>query len=405
MKSKKEYSVKEKLGLAIKNVRKAKKISQTNMSKAIIYNQSVISRMEQGYQEIHLNIFISALKHLGEKYIIDENLNNDINTLINKIYYCYEYQLFEKIGKLNNKTKAYQKANQNIIKYYDLLILELTSEYVKKNYKKCNELIKELDEVFMICEKRCQLLFLIIKIHLLSIGKYGSELNINNYEDVKKLDFNDGLVLYLKGLLYLKTFNYSKSIKNLSNAQVIFKDKNNFYRLIRCDIYLNRILLYEENYLYVKEKIFKIFSKKIKLNEIDYNRLLFQLCYSLYHLKEYKKCLSYLKKIKIYVGDNSKMFSNYLKIICEYKIFNDKPIIEKEIIFNNYLVYLYFNEEMDENSSLIIEEYIEPTLERNYYKKEYYYYCIKQLDYYWNNRQYKKYKCLSDKIHKIMHIL
>ncbi|QVK17110.1 helix-turn-helix transcriptional regulator [Mycoplasmatota bacterium] len=403
-----ESNLKYKLGFIIKVNRKLKNLSQQKLSNSVNYNQSVISKIERGNDSIHISIYDLLLKYFNLSYVYDSEIDHRVNQLIDDVYDAFLYLKYDNLNVLIKKTYELQKENQNVIRMYELLILELVLRFINREYNKCRDMINNLTYFYPVCHQKCQLCFIYLS-NYFKIYLEGKKINIIKFNKKYQLNQTDGFVDYFNGWCYYYEFNYSKALSYLYQAVDKFLQKGNIARMIRCELMINEILLIDKHYLDVFNRTKRIINqyKIIELSE-DYSRLFFHLGYSTYYLKKYEQAKSYFERI---INDNTSKeysFTNYMYLKCLLKIGKNinldfvNDLDEKK---ENIFTILFFKELEKDHFFHLIETYIIPDIKQQIFKTEYQYYTFLLLDHYWNTKKYRQYKKLNEDIYKILHLL
>lgn len=397
---------KQKLGIVIKEMRKEKKISQLQLARELIYTQSVISRMEQGYETIHIEVYLRCLNLFKVKHEINIELDIQITSLIDYIFQSYEFLTIVDFNNYLTQVNHYLKGNQNIIMYYDLLCMKMSCLYMLSRYQEARELIKILNNYYLVCQHKCQILYHVLKTQLILMNRKHKSIELSENQIPLSEDSEHGMIQYMWAKFYLISFNYSQAIIKLNYANECFIKENNRQRMMRCELLLNEICLKDQQYELVKTRTLELLKNLKGIHPFDVNKLFFHLGYCYYYMHDYRACIDSLDKInkEVFYEHN---FIVHIKNKALFKLDIDFTLDFQQINAYNVLDYLFFNyldNPIDEKFYLFIEKYLVDEFEINYFKKEYQIYLNYLLNYYYNSKKYKKYKHLSDKIHKIMHI-
>ncbi len=400
-------SVKQKLGHIIKINRNLRGFSQQKLSKSIIYNQSVISKVERGHDTIHMMLYIKLLKYFKLNYVENTKLEDTIHQITEEVYEVFLYLKNDKIKGLMGRIKTLQQENRNAIYHYDLLVLELVLLFLLSEHDKCQEMIKYLSNFYTICSETCQLCFIYVNNYYIVRYQNGENINILKLNDTY-LDKADGFLDYIYGWCYYHDFNYSKAIFYLHQSINKLKKNNNIYRVIRCEIIINEILLLDKHYRDVYERTKQLIEEyQLLNNNEDYLKLMFHLGYSAYYLKDYEQAKNYFEQLIRYNTLPDYHFYKYMYVKCLDKLnldINYDISYRLKINKENILMILYLHKLQDKKYYQWIEDYIVPFMKNEYYKTEYQYYSLMLLDYYWMNKKYRKYRKLNEQIHEILHI-
>lgn len=393
-----EFTKKAKIGYVIQFKRNEAGMSQKALAKELIYNQSVISRIEKGYEEINLELYERALKYFRLEMVENQALEKIITKITDLIYTSYEFlninHFKDYLILINNLIKL----NRNIIKTYELMCLKMVCLYMLLREEARTYLYK-LANLYKICEAKCKILY-----HMIEIQYYLFEhkrKNINLQLKFKSSDYNHGLIQYLLGKYYFESYNYSKAIEFLSRAIFNFKKENNVQRIVRCELMKNEIFLMENQYQIVKIKSLSLLKIKGNIQQNDINKIKYHLGYSLYHLHEFQEALALFNNfIDEEFSEHNFILHLINKCLVKLKQKQINNIVEYHILDRLYFKYSDIN---NQEYYELIEKLISD-IESHFYKKEYRYYLFALLNYYFNNKKYIKYTQLSHKIHKITHI-
>ncbi len=398
-----ELDVKGKLGKIIQINRKLKKMSQQKLSTDINYNQSVISKAENGNDIIQLSVYIKILNYLKLNYVYNESINYEINQLIEDVYQAFLFLNYEKGNELLEKITKCNQVNQNIIRYYDLLILELVIHFMMNNLEKSLEILKDIAPYYKICEKRCQNCFIYVNNYFHTIYNEGADITFDQLKLNYDLNQDDGFVDYIIGWNYYYEFNNTNALHYFEISIQKFASVNNYCRIIRCELLINEILLIDKNYRDVYERSLE-FIEKVSLTKCynDLNQLYFHAGYSLYYLEEYTKAKAMFEKIINEVDFSEHSFIQYMHLKCCDKL---NEAIQRDLVNeNNVLILLYFNKVLDVNYYQLIEKGILPYMDHQFFKIEYQIYSFQLLYYYWDTKKYRQYKKLNEKIYQLLHV-
>ncbi len=394
-----ELSSKKKLGLIIKLNRKKRGISQNELAKTLIYDQSVVSRIEKGYENINYDLYLHTLSFFDIYHKENKMIEKQIFSLIDQMFSSYEILNIEHFNDYMIQIDKLLAINHNIIYSYNLLCLKMVCYYMFTT-EKTKDLLIELKPIYHLCEKKCQLLYQIIEFQYILHEK--DRLELDKREISFQMDSENGLIQYLWGKYFFQAFNYSKAIEYLSRAINQFQYENNITRMIRAELMINEILLTSLQYELVKSRTIKFLQLKECIHPYDKHKLIFQLGYCQYHLTHYEEASMLLQEVvekKIY---NLEIVTHvYHK--CLFKL--TKHQILTELKPSHIFDYLFFMmKEKDKDYFTLIEKYIQPKFESRFYLKETQHYIFELLDYYFDHSKYKLYRQLSDKINKILHI-
>lgn len=398
-----------KLGFIIKVNRKLKNFSQHKLSGVINYNQSVISKVEKGNEQIHITIYNRLLHYFNLNYVYNPNIDSQVNQLIEEVYDAFVYLKYYKLNVLMGKIHKLQQVNQNVVRMYDLLILELVIRFINREYNKCQVMIKNLIFFYSVSDEICQIIFMYLNNYFKVLYQEGEKIDSIKLKSKYNLNQTDGFVNYFIGWCYYYEYNYSKALRYLHQSVDKFSQKENIHRMIRSELMINEILLIDKHYLDVFNRTKKIIDQhKIIKSSEDQTRLYFHLGYSAYYLHEYKQAKNYFKQIIDDETSKEHYFNQYMYLKCLFKM--DKKINLDFINHlketkENVLTILFFKEIHDDYFYHLIETYIIPDIKYKFFKTEYQHYVFLLLDYYWNIKKYCQYKKLNETIYEILHIV
>ncbi len=395
-----EYTLKAKLGNIIQFKRNEAAMSQKALAKVLIYDQSVISRIEKGYEDINIDLYIKVLNFYQTEMVINKALELEITRITEMIFTSYEFLNINDFNVYLININNLIRRNRNIIKAYDLFCLKMVCLYMLRN-KQARTYLNNLKKLYIICEPKCKILYHMIEIQYYLYDRKRKDINIEL--KFNSNDYDHGLIQYLWGKYYFETYSYSKAIEFLSRALISFKKENNVQRIVRCEIMKNEIFLRENQFHIVRIKSIALLKIKGIIINNDKFTILFHLGYCLYNLHEYQKALA------IFTSLIDKDFSEHdfilhltNKCLVKLKKIQSNDIVEYHILDRLYFKYGETLNINDEYCELV--EKLMYDIESNFYKKEYRYYLINLLNYYFNNKKYSKFLQLSHKIDKITHI-
>lgn len=394
------HTKKQKLGFIIQHERKKQGMNQGALGKALIYDQSIISRIEKGYKNINDDLYDIVLKYFKIKHEENTFLEKQIEDIIDNIYSSYEVLNIDHFRQYIFQIEEFLHLNQNIIFHYNLLMLKMICLYMLQQ-EKAKTYLDTLETYYPILHPKCQALFQMIQIQYYLRDNKRLDLS----QELKTISLSkendDGLVLYLWGKYYFTIFDYSKALDYYSKALNHFMEEKNYQRIVRCGTNINEILLVDYQYDIVKERIEKLLHLKPYMTDYDYRYLNFQLAYCLYHLKSYQEAYEVFDKI---VKSSKALFIEHMYHKCLYQL-KVKPI-EAVVFHHNYYDELYFELENEKPAKYyqLIEEHILPRIGKLFYLKEIQHYVFNLLDHYFHHKKYTLYKKLSNKINQIMHI-
>jgi len=228
--------------------------------------------------------------------------------------------------------------NHDIVRYYDLLTIELILYFYKGSFDECERLMDILVHFYPICHPKNQFLLFYLNNYLAIFKGIGEKLDFPS--DILANGNESGLNHYMSGWTYMHKHNYSQALTKFYQAIKVYKKTNNKCRIILCETYINEILLMDKNYIDVALRSLDLIKEVEACSQVVFtiDKLYFHLSYSYFHLKEYYKAKKFIEKIT-----NDDSFIAYLRLRIAEKT-NDKLIDFKNLedSKHNALSCLYF---------------------------------------------------------------
>lgn len=404
-----------KLGIIIKVNRKKLSITQNELANKIKCDQSVISRIEIGSENVNIRIYQLALENLN---LINENNEDNykkINNLFNEIWTAFEFVDYKKITELEYKFNIFIKHNKDIVVFYEAKIFKLFFNYFKR--KDVYHCLKDLNDFYIIYDEKFQILYNIIKLNSqLTYLKLDEAVEtiyclLNNklYNNQKYQCFID----YNIGWYYFKRNNRSMALEYLLNSLEQFNINNNYVRIYRIEFIINNLLIREKNYKFAIIRYKEILNNFCKLIRPYDNYLVnFWIGYCYFLINDYKNSIFYFNQ-SLNVNDERAdknhvyyyllMIYDKLDDIENYRNVLNLTSYEDQFSFGNKILNLYLQSRISHSSNKYykyLETNIIPLITMHYHKIEISSFIIELLNYYYETQQYSKYHELSKKVFK-----
>jgi transcriptional regulator with XRE-family HTH domain len=389
-----ELTLKQRLGQIIHNNRLSKKQSQKDLSTNLNYSQSMISRIEKGYDDLNLDLYLETLSKLGLFYDLSLEIEEQINTLIGEIYH---HVLYLELEQLETGINSFNQFMPNCLYYYDFLAVELVELYFQGNDEECEIILKELIGNENLCHQLNQRLIKHIRLILESKNKKAVTWDP---ESIKREEM-DELDHYAYGVIYYHHHQYSKSLMHLLYSIDQCDEKKNSNRMSHAEVIINKMLMKDHDYHNLKIRLQDLLNHHQIKYKSDANTLQFQLAYSRYYLKEYEQALVEFQALR-----NQTFEYDHL---LDYMIFKCQQQLNQTIQVNDSLLLTLYhkfqNNEKDQTYYELIEHHILPELEFHLELKEYQLYTLDLMEHYFETKKYTKYKKLSELINRIYKVI
>jgi transcriptional regulator with XRE-family HTH domain len=391
-----ELTLKQRLGQIIHNNRLSKKQSQKDLSISLNYSQSMISRIEKGYEDLNLEVYLETLNKLGLFYDLSTNTAEQINVLIEEIY---QHSLYMDLEKIEAAIITFNQFMPNCLYYYDYLAAELVELYFQGNEEECETILKECQGNENLCHKLNQKLIHYIRLILESKIKQS---NFTWEPDLNKPEIMDALDYYTYGVVFYNQHQYSKALMHLLYAIDQSEENKNIKRMSHAEVVINKMLMKDHDYFNLKLRLQDLFKhNQIGLMSDGYT-LQFQMAYCLYYLKEYEKALAIFQTLQNKEFEYVQLVNYMIFKSCE-KLQVENPIQVNIRLFDLYKKYQ--NNEKDDDYYQMIEQFILPHLQDYLEIKEYQIYAVDLMDHYFDTKKYSKFKKISEKINHIYKII
>ncbi len=399
-------TLKQKLGIIIKNYRRNEKLTQDELARQINCDQSVISRIEIGIDAIYMEIYELALQYFNINYV---EQNKYFKKVIDQFMTALNVLDMKTLMSMKQTFYEIEDLPINILIQYR--IIQIFYSYTDNDYQTCEEQISELEELVLTSDNQSQMLYLIMRLSVETI--------LSNYQKaLKTIDILENcqlcdqqIIAYYIGWFYYKFNNRSLALKYLVNALEKFEETNNYRRIFRVQTIIISLLVKEKNYhqaIYEIKKLLENLQKHLNLKEIFILYFLLGYCY--YLLNEYDLAIDYFNQA-IQIEDTVDKNHIYYYLLKIYDILDDvkksRYILNRinnddENSFGYKIIHLYLQSRIGKSIKYYqyIESEIVPLIANHYEKMEINTYIQELLEYYYDTQQYMKYHELSLKIIK-----
>lgn len=396
-------TLKQRLGLIIQDHRKSQNISQIELSEKLNYSQSMISRMEKGYDAISIESFVQTIEHLGLFCDISEELSTKIDQLLQSFHYGIIELDNESVRETLNE---FNQLMPNVVYYYDYLVIEAAAFYFEGNDRECIALLQTIKGHEKMCDPRTRESYRFMR--RLYIYNKLIKATLKEQEELKA-EYNKGLEYYLSGIGEYYSFSYSEALRDFLQSITYYQREHNLRRVAHAECYINKILMKDNDYVNIKVRTQALLKKNIAFIPRDYATLTFQLAYSHYYLKEYDQAYTLFQKLEGQAFEYDYLIPYMLqKCLLNVVEYHTLALPSEEINSETILYHLllsYNNETKDASFYKLIEQNILPLLPMRLEIKEYQIYTLDLMEYYFQEKKYTKYKKLIEKLNTYYHIL
>lgn len=406
----KKLSDKERIGKIIIYLRKQNKITQEQLAKDVGCDQSIISRIENGYEGVDRSIYNLALNVFSYHYDCHDQIIMDLEEMLERFVQAYILLDVDQVKSIIDEMEM--KQDQNIYFEIHLRVIHYMYDYLIRKMNDCDEKLDHLYTIIDVLLPSYKVLFYFKKLNLaLYESDFEKANEIIDYSNasfvIKNKDINQFLAYYM-GWYHFKRNNRSKALKFLLDVRDYFVKTNNQIRKLRVDFIIATSLMREENYQLALRTLDKIAEdyQDILRNQ-DHFYILFSKGFIYYAQQKNDLAIATFRqalKIKDKI-DKNYVYYYLLKLYSkEDDLFNYKKTLSKinyaDTSYGSKMIDLFILYRLGktENYYRYIEEEILPLLKMHYLYPEISHYLLELLDHYYKKGFYQRYHDLSIKI-------
>lgn len=397
-----QLTTKQKMGKLISIYRRDRQLSQNELAQQLNYSQSVISRMELGYEEISGETYVDVLETFELTIDPSDETKESIESIIKEAYHQI---MFLDLEPFLVGLNQFNQCLPNVLYQFDYSILKAYELYYIGDEKKSWQLTRSIIKFETLLHPLCRELYYYLlasfylrrKHHITHLKQFF----MNRFSSDKAID------QYILGVYYYYTHQYTKALPVLYQATESFLKEGNQKRYSRAEIYLIKILMIEHDYFSIKMRLEEFLNKQPELINRDLSSLQFQLAYSYYHLKETEKAYQLFQSIQ-YPHFKYAPILPYMIYKCERRLNIKSNSLDKPLSDTHILFYLYDHYQMDAKPTAYyeaIETHLLPQLQRQIELKEFQIHLFELLDYYFHQQRYNDYKQLIERINHIYKVV
>lgn len=394
-------TMKQRFGQTIRGYRIERGLRQRDIAKYLNCSQSMISRIERGYDTINEQVYHQIGLQLGINLACFKNDYESIEGLIRRFVEAVMDLNHQSLNEIQDAFKPY---HGTLPFTYDYLTMVMFGQYFSGDD---NEAIRTL----AILDGKADYIHLAIRpfYELLRFIYYKKNTATNQFPQSLPLPLlpNEALQTFLEAVNDYYDHYHPKALNGFLRAMTLFKRYAHARWQAHCEVYINKILMTDNDYGNLKVRTQSLLRRNETYLPRDQYSLTFQLAYSLYHLGEVEEALQLLQTLQSKTFEYADLVP-YMIERCQKRLKEqpeNNPPEPKERHALELLIEHYEANRKDSNYYRLIEQLIVPHLPIRLEINEYLTYAFDLLEYYGGKGNNEKYQELSQKMSILYRIL